>query len=202
MSKKLIALDADGVLLDYSLAYASAWEKAFGVYPKLKNPNAYWPIDRWAVERLSGSQLDIFRSVQDEEFWSTIPAINGAIEACHLLRNAGYELICVTALHERFRASRQKNLLDLGFPIDAVLTVEHNDGTVSPKATVINGLKPLAFVDDYLPYMAGIDTDVHLALILRDPDNSPNTGVGLDHVHSNHTDLENFAMSWLTDFKA
>ncbi len=198
MSKKLIALDADGVLLDYSLAYASAWEKAFGVYPTLKNPNAYWPIDRWAVERLSGSQLDIFRNVQDEAFWSSIPAVNGAIEACHLLRNAGYELICVTALHERFRVSRQKNLLDLGFPIDTVLTVEHNDGTVSPKAAVINGLKPLAFVDDYLPYMAGIDTDIHLALIMRDPDKSPNTGSGLDLIHSKHASLVIFAMNWLT----
>ncbi len=183
MSKKLIALDADGVLLDYSLAYASAWEKAFGVYPKLINPNAYWPIDRWAVERLSGSQLDLFRNVQDESFWSSIPAINGAIEACHLLRNAGYELICVTALKSRFRVSRQKNLLDLGFPIERVLTVEHNDGTVSPKAAVINGLKPLAFVDDYLPYMAGIDTDIHQALIVRDPDNSPNIGKGMNLCH-------------------
>ena len=202
MSKKLIALDADGVLLDYSLAYASAWEKAFGVYPKLKNPNAYWPIDRWAVERLSGSQLDIFRSVQDEVYWSTVPAVNGAIEACQLLSKSGFDLICVTALNEKFRTARQKNLLDLGFPINTVLTVEHTDGDVSPKASVINTLKPLAFVDDYLPYMAGIDTDIHLALIMRDSDNSPNTGVGLDHIHSNHADLENFAMSWLTNFKA
>jgi phosphoglycolate phosphatase-like HAD superfamily hydrolase len=202
MSKKLIALDADGVLLDYSLAYASAWEKAFGVYPTLKNPNAYWPIDRWAVDRLSGSQLDLSRSVQDDAFWSTIPAINGAIEACHLLRNAGYELICVTALKEKFRAARQKNLLDLGFPIEIVMTVEHTNNTVGPKAAVINSLKPLAFVDDYLPYMAGIDTNIHLALIMRDPDNSPNTGVGLDHIHSNHTDLQNFVMSWLNNYEA
>ena len=28
MTKGIIALDADGVLLDYNLAYASAWERA------------------------------------------------------------------------------------------------------------------------------------------------------------------------------
>ena len=43
---KLIALDADGVLLDYNLAYASAWECAFGVRPQLRDPQAYWAIDR------------------------------------------------------------------------------------------------------------------------------------------------------------
>jgi phosphoglycolate phosphatase-like HAD superfamily hydrolase len=30
MNNKIIALDADGVLLDYNLAYASAWQRAFG----------------------------------------------------------------------------------------------------------------------------------------------------------------------------
>lgn len=30
MFKPIIALDADGVLLDYHVAYRSAWHKAFG----------------------------------------------------------------------------------------------------------------------------------------------------------------------------
>ncbi len=49
MSKPIIALDADGVLLDYHVAYRSAWHKAFNHLPTLKDPNAYWPIDRWDV---------------------------------------------------------------------------------------------------------------------------------------------------------
>lgn len=32
--KQVIALDADGVLLDYNLAYAYAWKNAFGVMPE------------------------------------------------------------------------------------------------------------------------------------------------------------------------
>jgi beta-phosphoglucomutase-like phosphatase (HAD superfamily) len=41
MTKGVIALDADGVLLNYHVAYAKAWESAFGEKPKMKDPLAY-----------------------------------------------------------------------------------------------------------------------------------------------------------------
>lgn len=56
-TRPLIALDADGVLLDYSLAYAHLWERAFGYFPKELDKNAYWPLDRWEVEALDGERL-------------------------------------------------------------------------------------------------------------------------------------------------
>ena len=56
-NQPIMALDCDGVLLDYNLAYAGAWERAFGVYPREMDPQAYWPMDRWGVERLSGERL-------------------------------------------------------------------------------------------------------------------------------------------------
>lgn len=46
----VIALDADGVLLDYNLAYAAAWQRAFGFYPRERDRCAYWAVDRWDVE--------------------------------------------------------------------------------------------------------------------------------------------------------
>jgi len=36
--KPIIALDADGVLLDYHHAYARAWAEAFGHPPALRDP--------------------------------------------------------------------------------------------------------------------------------------------------------------------
>ena len=43
--KPIIALDADGVLLDYNRAYAGAWERAFGQRPAEADPHAYWAMD-------------------------------------------------------------------------------------------------------------------------------------------------------------
>jgi hypothetical protein len=41
--KPTIALDADGVLLDYHQAYHLVWQKTFGVLPELAVPQAYFP---------------------------------------------------------------------------------------------------------------------------------------------------------------
>jgi beta-phosphoglucomutase-like phosphatase (HAD superfamily) len=56
-NSKTIALDCDGVLLDYALAYGGAWKRAFGEEPVLRSPDSYWPMDRWGTPRLSGSTL-------------------------------------------------------------------------------------------------------------------------------------------------
>ncbi|AWV06250.1 HAD family hydrolase [Marilutibacter maris] len=194
---KTIALDADGVLLDYSTAYAHAWAKAFGTLPELRDPQAYWPIDRWAVVRLSGERLATFRSAFDEAFWSTIPAIVGAVEACQQLVDAGYRLVCISALDEAYATARQRNLEVLGFPIADVVVTGGEAGEVSPKAAAVVKLQPLAFVDDYLPYHRGLPTGVHKALILRAPGGSPNVGAELAHVNSQHIDLRAFAEWWL-----
>ena len=95
---KLMALDADGVLLDYNLAYAAAWERAFGTRPQLRNPQAYWAIDRWGVATLEGEALNRLRASFDEAYWSSIPANSGAVQACEALVAAGYELVCVSAV--------------------------------------------------------------------------------------------------------
>ena len=60
---KIIAIDADGVLLDYNLAYASAWERVFGERPVLKQPDAYWAMERWGVANLQGEALNRFREI-------------------------------------------------------------------------------------------------------------------------------------------
>jgi hypothetical protein len=193
----VIALDADGVLLDFHLGYADAWRRAFGAAPQERDPQAYWPIDRWEVERLEGDPLSHFAAHFDEHFWSTVPAMAGAVAACGRLADAGYELVCVSALEERFEAARLRNLRALGFPIERVVATGNARGVHSPKALAIEGLRPVAFVDDYLPYLRGMPADVHAALVLRAPNGSPNTGSELSLVHSVHADLAAFATHWL-----
>jgi phosphoglycolate phosphatase-like HAD superfamily hydrolase len=198
MSKGTIALDADGVLLDYGFAYAGAWERAFGARPAERDPTAYWPIDRWDVVRLEDDEkLATFRGAFDEEFWASIPPVAGAVEACAALAEAGYDLVCVTALPDEFRAARQRNLRAHGFPIDVVHATDNVLTAASPKADTLNALAPVAFVDDYLPYFVGVAPSIHRALVLREPTGSPNTGDLLVHVDSKHVNLAAFAHWWL-----
>ena len=197
-ARPIIALDADGVLLDYNLAYASAWECAFGTRPRERDPQAYWAIDRWEVERLSGERLDQFRAAFDEQFWSSLPAIPGALGACRVLHEAGYELVCVSALEARFEDARLQNLHALEFPISRVIATGSAARDRSPKADALEALNPVAFVDDYLPYLVGVPDAIHCALVHRAKNGTPNVGEALEHVRSSHTDLADFATWWLS----
>jgi phosphoglycolate phosphatase-like HAD superfamily hydrolase len=197
MARPIIALDADGVLLDFHLAYAFAWQRAFGHRPAERDARAYWPIDRWQVERLDGPGRVRFRAAFDEQFWSTVPAIDGAIGACRRLCAAGFDLVCVSALEQEFEAARLRNLRELGFPIERVIATGNAVGERSPKADAIESLRPVAFVDDYLPYLRGVPDHVHTALVLRAPNGSPNVGADLVLARSVHDDLAAFTDHWL-----
>jgi phosphoglycolate phosphatase-like HAD superfamily hydrolase len=197
MSRPLIALDADGVLLDFHLGYARAWQRAFGELPAERDAQAYWPIDRWQVDRLQGAPLAHFGAQFDAEFWASVPAIDGAVEACERLYGAGFDLVCVSALDAPFESARLSNLRALGFPIERVVATGRTVGERSPKADAIDALRPIAFVDDYLPFLRGIDAEVHTALVLRAPHGSPNTGPELALARSIHPDLAAFAAAWL-----
>lgn len=196
--KAVIALDGDGVLFDYHQAYRAAWAKAFGVIPAVRDPQAYWPLDRYEVRRVVGEEMTLFRRQFDEEFWSSIPPLSGAVDACHALATAGFELVCVTAIDPDFQAARRQNLRECGFPIDRVIATANKEATdLSPKARVLRELKPAAFVDDYLPFLKGIPPQIHAALILREPNGSPNAGDDMVLAHSRHADLAGFAEWWL-----
>lgn len=197
--RPLIALDADGVLLDLHHGYAIAWERAFGLRPPVKDPLAYWPMDRYEVPRLEPEARERLRAeFSKEAFWRELPALPGALQACQQLQAAGFDLVCVTALEARFEQARLENLQRLGFPIGRVVATGHAEGERSPKADAIEALRPVAFVDDYIAYLRGLPPQVHAALVLRAPNGSPNTGPELALAHSVHQDLAAFAAHWLT----
>lgn len=198
MARKVAALDCDGVLLNYHQAYGEAYARAFGGPLAVSNPNAYWPRDRWGIPLLSGRDLEYFRNQFNYEFWANIPPIKGALTACQKLCDAGYDLIVVSALEPEFQEARWTNLKRLGFPVsDVVATSSKSEDGESPKAPVIRMLRPTFFVDDFLPYMRGLASTTHLALVTREPDGSPNQGPELALVHSMHRDLASFTEWWL-----
>lgn len=200
--RNCIVLDCDGVLLDYNAAYREAWARAFGLRPATKDPDAYWAMDRWDVHRLSGLDLQRFRAQFDVQFWSSIPPLAGAVEACMLLAAAGYQLICLTALDAKFAPARLENLAAHGFPIEQVIAVPHAVSEISPKAEALETLQPAAFVDDFLPYFLGVNPSIHRALVLREPNGSPNSNPPASVVDSAHQDLIAFAHWWLSESAA
>lgn len=202
MARDLIALDADGVLLDFHRGYAGAWHRAFGELPRERDPLAYWPMDRWEVKRLDEPGRAHFRRHFDDHFWSTVPAIEGAVEACQRLHDAGHLLVCVSALDSEHQTARLRNLRAHGFPIERVIATGNATGERSPKADAIAALAPRVFVDDYLPYFRGVPASVHRALILRALTGTPNTGAELSDTHSMHVNLADFATSWLAGSSA
>jgi phosphoglycolate phosphatase-like HAD superfamily hydrolase len=198
MSRPILALDADGVLVDLHAGYARAWQRAFGELLAERDPLAYWPMDRFDAKPIDAEQRLLLRAqFQQPELWESLPAIDGAVQACHRLHDAGYELVCVTALDARFQAARLRNLKALGFPIRRVVATGHVEGERSPKADAIAALRPVAFVDDYIAYLRGMPTEVHCALVLRAPNGSPNVGDELKLARSVHQDLADFAGHWL-----
>lgn len=202
--KQIMAIDADGVMLDYNLAYARAWERTFGYLPVETNPKAYWATERWDVKHLSGEELARFRAAFDEEFWTTVPMLEGVFEACDILHGAGYELVCVTAIDEQHRDYRHQNLRGHGLPIDRVIAAGsgHRIDGQSPKAIALAELAPIAFIDDYLPYFKGVSKTIHKALIMRSTEQGhPNQGEELTLIDSTHSTLLNFAKWWVSEFK-
>ena len=195
--RPLLALDGDGVLLDYLEGYAEAWREAFGTRPAVRDPLGYGPLERWEVPRLDAEGRARFRQHFGSKFWSSVPAIPGAVEACARLHDAGFELVCVTALDAEFEASRLKNLRALGYPIERVYATPHDGGHRNPKADMLAELRPIAFADDYLPYLRDVAPDVHTALITRGATGGPNEGPELVLAKSTHLDLTDFADFWL-----
>ena len=120
LPEPIIALNCDGVLLDYRRTYGQIYEKAK------------------------------FDEQWDNEGWRSMPMHDGALEACHLLHNAGYELVCVTAMPARFIEHRLENFRAHGFPIDRVISSGYDAHNFhhNPKRRIIEELNPVIFVDD------------------------------------------------------
>lgn len=195
----LIAIDGDGVLVDYHTGYARAWKNAFGSYPKVRNPKAWKAHEYWDVPQLTREERDYFYEVGfTDEVWRNLPAMPGAVEACAILRDAGYHLVCVTALESKHKVARAANFQELGFGIREVFAV----GTWpegNPKASVLNELQPVAFVDDAMPYLQGLPLHTWSALVHHQVDHNPNfTQDWLRKPDSVHTSLLDFAKHWVS----
>ncbi|CAF2056680.1 unnamed protein product [Rotaria magnacalcarata] len=147
--KPIIALDCDGVLLDYHATFAQIYEKTFGKQLTVVSPKSYHSSTVYDVT-FTPEEQNRFNEIWDAEGWRTMPMLDGALQACNLLHEAGYELICVTAIPACFADHRLANFRSHGFPINRVISTGHDKENPqnNPKKKIIEEMHPVAFVDD------------------------------------------------------
>lgn len=199
--KRIIALDADGVLLDYNKAAANVWKNSFGAFPELKDPEAYHFRNVYAMDLTDKAIKDKYYETFSRMGWSDMPAMPGAVEACRMLHGMGYELHVVSSMPVAFASQRYENLLRLGMPISSVTATGRIEGTDNPKRAKLLELSPIAFVDDLLSNFGGVSDAMHCAFVLHwDSVDNPNRGHKPFLAASSHTSVLDFAMYWGAHF--
>ena len=186
----LIGLDADGVLVHYNKAYGAIWNEFFQTELTVVEPNAYHATTYWGVEdppRDSGF-WELFKT----KGWRSMVAMDGAVEACQRLHEAGHRLVCVTSMPEEQGPDRHFNLQALGFPIDEVIATGHSLAGNNPKKEAIDQLKPHIFVDDELRKLKDLE-EVRCFLIDPIHPDSPNEGKNDDFIEARLHNLTAFA---------
>lgn len=199
MTRKIIAIDADGVLVDYNKAYPLAWKKAFGTDLITLKPHCYHAKDEFGTDLSDPDKKAKFFEAFDSDIWASMPALDGAVEATQRLHQAGYELICVTSMPSQFQAARRHNLALLGMPFSNVFATgrDRSKDQNNPKKEVIDELKPLYFVDDLLENFKHLSPGVHHAFIDYGKHNSPNESLKSENLHhTSHPSLLHFT-DWL-----
>lgn len=196
-SKPIIALDCDGVILDYNLAYARLWHHVFGQAPTLIRKGAYHATNEYQMNFESDLHKSQFFDAFDSKGWLDMPALEGAVEACQMLHDAGNELVVVSSMPEHRDLHRLINLQKLGIPVTKVIATGRKPGEVNPKLRFLKQLKPVAFADDLVSNFIGVE-QVHCALIDWNVPDNPNVDADHSLVSSKHGSLLDFASYWVS----
>lgn len=194
---KIIALDVDGVILNYNKSWPAVWKAAFN--EELTSQKvAYHAYNEFGTGHLPPDRYALFKQHFAHEAWSSMPLLDGAKEACQLLDGAGYALVAVTSMPPLYETARAINLIKRhGVPLVNVIATGRSGGD-NPKLRYIEELDPVAFVDDLVSNFDGVPTAVHCALIEPGFYDSPNLQADHARVDSTHLNLLAFAKWWLS----
>ena len=194
--RRIIALDADGVLLDYNKAAARTWEIAFGHAPVVKDPGAYHFRNVYDMDLSDDKKYSTFYGIFEKTAWSSMPAMPQAVEGCQMLHDMGYDLHVVSSMPVAFADYRVENFRALGMPIASVTATGRIEGGGNPKRAKLLALQPVAFVDDLLSNFDGVHQEMHCALLHWDSMDNPNQIHEHEMKASSHSDMMNFAEYW------
>lgn len=191
---KIIALDCDDVMVDYNKAWGNMYRKYFNQELSIANAKAYHAADYWGVDWTGRKEeSESFFNYFTHNGWRHMDALDGAVEATHILHDYGYKIFVVTRMPKSGEPARTANLHDCGFKFDAVIGTGHTH-IHNPKKDYIEALKPKYFVDDLIANFTGIDTNKHTKLVWlnigRDHPENEELRKTHDIDHEHHTLLD------------
>lgn len=194
--KKRIALDCDGVLLSYIECYKRLYEELFHTKLEIVNPHSYNADIQLGLDWSSRKQDQRkFYDYFSKHGWNSMKPLDGAVEATHKLKNAGFDIFVVTSIPEDKANARADNLLAHNFAFDDVIACgAHSKANgKNIKKVHLDKLNPQFFVDDLISNFDGVSQNMDCVLIdwYCENNNSwhPESEI---KIHSRHELLLNF----------
>lgn len=161
---KKIALDVDGVLLDFMPAFDKAAEIVLG--RKISVQQDEDKMDHYYLKnRIQEPQEridEILEYMQTSRMYAQLEAFKGVKEAIDKIKSANFEIYIVTALPEKAKEMRLENLKNV---LNLVPKEIFCVGMGLSKAEVLEQLRPDVFIDDRVDYLVSAPFIYHLALI-------------------------------------
>lgn len=190
-----VALDADGVMVDFLKGFEQALLLLRGEPTHRQTTD--W--DLATAYGLSPTEHDeAWRIFDANRFIAELPPMPGAVEAIHALHEAGHPIHVVTAVQPRYLADRKHNFKQLGLPITYTHATGRND-TLTPhsasKQAVLRQLKPVVFVDDQLLHLNQAPFVPHRVWVRNTDQQFPQPG-GAEPTHVVGS-LHEFVSAWL-----
>lgn len=193
----IIVLDADGVLLDYNQKMADICEKALGIkLGKMKHFHHFTNAANFKMTKLQAKEVFALFDIQG---WNSMPAIEGSVEACKALHQAGHQLVCLSSMPERFIKDRQANLLNLGMPVEKVIGSGRDDSETNPKAAHLQEIRPDIFVDDQLRNFQNIPSNICKVWIDHRYSDCPNLGMDRSIADFRFLSLHEFSLEFFNN---
>ena len=164
MSKKVIACDVDGVLLDFDGGFRAVGQEVLG-RPLVRQNNAYLMHERYDLSKQDSNR--IWDEMERHPLgWSGLPMFEGAGHVLDRFRAQGFEVHLVTAIPSHVSELRLKNLKKYDLPYDGFVPV----GLHGSKLVHLLRLDPLMFIDDRLSHFHGTEFIDHLIWVDRQDD--------------------------------
>lgn len=167
MSKN-IALDCDGVLLDYLSCYKTLYEDLFNTKLKVVNPNSYSADKQFNINWENREKEQIkFYDYFAEKGWKAMKAIPGAVQATQKLKNAGYNIFIVTSIPFEKAYDRGLNLQEQGVIFDDVIACGNHSSSngLNIKKPYLDKIKPDFFADDLVSNFKDVSQNIKCVLI-------------------------------------